>query len=67
MFYSFVVMELTASQKRVKDRIALVATSFNTKGETSISAMVKNLAGKIGVSELTIYNDLKKLGLTKRT
>jgi DeoR/GlpR family transcriptional regulator of sugar metabolism len=28
--------------------------------------MVKSLAGKIGVSELTIYNDLKKLGLTKR-
>ncbi len=59
-------MELTSSQKRIKDRRLLVEKSFYNKGETTISAMVKALAEKVGVSEVTIYSDLEELKLTEK-
>lgn len=59
-------MELTASQKRIQARRDLVSKTYHSKGATTVSAMVKSLAIKIGVSEVTIYADLDELKLTDK-
>lgn len=59
-------MELTASQKRIQGRRIYVRNAFNNKGETIVSAMVKNVAEKLGVSEVTIWSDLKTEGLINK-
>lgn len=58
-------MDLTASQKRIQGRRAFIRNAYNNKGETLVSALVKTLSEKLGVSEVTIYSDLKEEGLLK--
>lgn len=61
----FVIMELTKKQKAVKTRRDYAGAAYKNKGEQAVSAVVKAIADKFNVTDITIYADLKALGLTK--
>ena len=53
-------MNLTIAQERKQKRRKDVAASYNN---VNISGIVRGLSLKYGVSEVTIWNDIKVLGL----
>jgi DeoR/GlpR family transcriptional regulator of sugar metabolism len=52
-------MELTNKQKVIKDRRISVMSAYNNRGALAVTILVKSLAKKFNVTEVTIYNDIK--------
>ena len=60
-------MELTKKQKAIKERRESVKSAyFNLINEMPKTLLVKALATKFKVTEVTIFDDLSKLGLTNK-
>jgi Mn-dependent DtxR family transcriptional regulator len=59
-------MNLTPPQKRILSRRLQVKTAYENKGETLVTALVKSLSTKLGVSEPTVWDDLKQQGLIEK-
>lgn len=57
---------IKSKQDRIKDRRKLVKETFSQMRDEKnlVSAIVARLSRMHSVTEITIYNDLKELGLT---